>query len=257
MSQTVERAVAIIEQISDRPASLGEVAERLGVHKSTALRLLHTLERAGFARRSDGGRYTVGTRLIGIATKALDSLDLRAIARPHLNRLNDACGHTIHLASMLDSNLDTDIVYIDKYEGRTAVRMYSRIGKTASPHASGVGKTILAYRPDAALRDIEYVRHTATTLASADALRADLAQIRENGYATDDGEFEDVINCVAAPVRSGDGQVRSAISISAPKVVTPLAELRLLVPDLLATAAAISRDYGWVDPGKRPGENNE
>ncbi len=241
MSQTVERAVAIIEQISDRPASLGEVAEQLGVHKSTALRLLQTLERAGFARRGDGGRYTVGTRLIGIATKALDSLDLRDIARPHLSSLNERCGHTLHLASLIDG----DVVYIDKYEGRSAVRMYSRIGKTASLHASGVGKTILAFQPDAALGEIEYVRHTTTTLVTADALRRELATIRERGYATDDGEFEDIINCVAAPIRSADGHVRSAISISAPKMVTPLAELELLVPDLLEAAVAISRDYGW------------
>ena len=240
MSQTVERAVAIIEQISDRPASLGEVAEQLGVHKSTALRLLQTLERAGFARRGGDGRYAVGTRLIGIATKALDSLDLRDIARPHLTRLNDACGHTIHLASLIDG----DIVYIDKYEGRSAVRMYSRIGKVAAPHASGVGKTILAYQPDAVDR-IEYVRHTAKTLVTPESLHSELAAIRQRGYATDDGEFEDMINCVAAPIRSGDGQVRSAISISAPKMVTPLAELMVLVPHLLEAAVAISRDYGW------------
>jgi DNA-binding IclR family transcriptional regulator len=249
VSQTVERAVAIIEQISDRPASLGEVAERLGVHKSTALRLLQTLERAGFARRDEGGRYNVGTRLIGIATKALDSLDLREIARPHLTRLNQACGHTIHLASLLDG----DIVYIDKYEGRTSVRMYSRIGKTASAHASGVGKAILCHldkaQLDELLAGITWVRHTAKTLVTEDAFRAELADVRERGYARDDGEFEEIINCVAAPIRSSNGQVRSAISISAPKMVTPLAELELLVPDLLATAEAISRDYGWTGHG--------
>jgi DNA-binding IclR family transcriptional regulator len=245
VSQTVARAVAIIEQISERPASLAEVAERLGVHRSTALRLLQTLERAGFARRTDGGRYTVGTRLIGIATKALDSLDLRDVARPHLSRLNQACGHTIHLASLLDG----DIVYIDKYEGSSSVRMYSRIGKTASPHASGVGKAILAWlgqtQLDTILGGLTFTRYTAHTLASEASLRAELAAIRERGWAADDGEFEDIINCVAAPIRSGDGQVRSAVSISAPKMVTPLAELELLVPDLLETARAISRDYGW------------
>jgi len=245
VSQTVERAVAIIEQISDRPASLAEVAERLGVHKSTALRLLQTLERAGFARRGEGGRYSVGTRLIGIATKALDSLDLREIARPHLSRLNQDCGHTIHLASLLDG----DIVYIDKYEGNTSVRMCSRIGKTASPHASGVGKAILCHldpsQLDAILRTLTYVQHTASTIMSETALRGELAAVRERGYARDDGEFEDIINCVAAPIRSSDGRVQSAISISAPKMVTPLAELELLVPDLLATATAISHDYGW------------
>ncbi len=245
MSQTVERAVAIIEQISDRPASLGEVAERLGVHRSTALRLLQTLERAGFARRVESGRYTVGTRLIGIATKALDALDLRAIARPHLTRLNEACGHTIHLASLLDG----EIVYIDKYEGRTSVRMYSRIGKTAPVHASGVGKAILAQlepaQLDPVLAKATFTRYTAQTIVTEAAYRAELAAVRERGYARDDGEFEDVINCVAAAVRDSDGQVRSAISVSAPKMVMLLPDLERLVPDLLAAASAISRDNGW------------
>jgi len=245
VSQTVERAVAIIEQISEQPASLGEVAERLGVHRSTALRLLHTLERAGFARRGEGGKYAVGTRLIGIATKALDSLDLREVARPHLSRLNEACGHTIHLASLLDG----EIVYIDKYEGRTSIRMYSRIGKTAAVHASGVGKAILAQlgadELDELLARATFTRFTGLTITSQDAYRAELAGVRERGYARDDGEFEDVINCVAAAIRSSDGRVRSAISVSAPKMMVPLAELELLVPDLLATAGAISRDYGW------------
>lgn len=245
MSQTVERAVAIIEQISERPTSLGEVADRLGVHRSTALRLLQTLERAGFARRGEGGRYTVGTRLIGIANKALDSLDLRDIARPHLNRLNQTCGHTIHLASLLDG----EIVYIDKYEGRTSVRMYSRIGKTASNHASGVGKAILGHldaaERDALIKNTAFTRYTATTITSEADLRTELATVRARGYAHDDGEFEDVINCVAAPIHASDGQVRSAISISAPKMLVPLAELEQLVPELLTTAATISRDYGW------------
>jgi DNA-binding IclR family transcriptional regulator len=245
VSQTVERAVAIIEQISERPASLGEVTARLGVHKSTALRLLQTLERAGFARRGDDGRYAVGTRLIGIAHRALDSLDLRAVARPHLAELNQSSGHTVHLASLLDG----EIVYIDKYEGRTAVRMYSRIGRTAALHASGVGKAILAHldpaQLDAMLRGVTYTRHTSTTITSERDLRAELAAVRERGHARDDGEFEDVINCIAAPIRSPDGAVRSAVSVSTPKMLVPLAELERLAPDLLRTAAAISRDYGW------------
>jgi DNA-binding IclR family transcriptional regulator len=245
VAQTVERAVAIIEQVSDRPASLGEIAERLGVHKSTALRLLQTLERAGFVRRGDNGRYAVGTRLIGIANKALDSLDLRAVARPHMASLNQACGHTLHLASLLDD----EIVYIDKYEGRSPVRMYSRIGKTAALHASGVGKVILAHlepaQLDAVLAKATFTAHTDQTITDEGRLRAELAAVYERGYARDDGEFEDVINCIAAPIRSSDGHVQSAISISTPRMIVPLAELEKLVPDLVGTADAISRDYGW------------
>src|SRR4051794_16783781 len=99
MSQTVDRALFILDRIAEEPQSLGMLTESLGVHKSTAYRLVQSLERAGFARRQEDGRYTLGIRLVAIGSKALESLDLRDIARPHLTRLNRLCGHTMHLAS--------------------------------------------------------------------------------------------------------------------------------------------------------------
>jgi DNA-binding IclR family transcriptional regulator len=245
LSQTVERAIAIVEQLARRPASLADVAAELDVHKSTALRLLQTLSEGGFARRQPDGRYTVGLRLVGIAQEALESLDLREVARPHLTPLNQRCGHTIHLASFIDG----EVVYIDKYEGRSSVRMYSRIGKTATIHASGVGKVILAHL-EPALRDsvishLTFTGYTATTITTEERLRSELAAIRQRGYGCDEGEFEDFVVCIAAPIHSGDGTSHSAVSITVPRMLTPLEELMELVPDLLATAEAISRDYGW------------
>ncbi len=248
MSQTVERAIAIIERLSESPANLADIAGLLGVHKSTALRLLQTLEAAGFARRAAEGRYAVGPRLISIAFKSLDSLDVREVARPHLSRLNQMYGHTIHLASLLG----TEITYVDKYEGNTSIRMYSRIGKAVAPHASGVGKAILAHVEPSMLKAViagtTFTRYTPSTLASEHELRAELERVRECGYALDRGEFEEFIHCIAAPIRSGDGTVRSAFSISVPTVVLPFSELERLIPDLTATAEAISRDLGWFAP---------
>jgi DNA-binding IclR family transcriptional regulator len=247
VSQTVERAISIIEQLARRPATLTEVAGELDVHKSTALRLLQTLEAAGFARRQPDGRYTVGVRLISIAYEALESLDLRDVARPHLTPLNQRCGHTVHLASFIDG----DVVYIDKYEGRSSVRMYSRVGKTANLHASGVGKVILA-NLDPTLRDtvisrMTLTRYTPNTITSEERFRAELEVIRERGYGYDEGEFEDFVVCIAAPIRSGDGTAQSAVSISVAKMQVPFDELKQLVPDLVKTAEAISHDYGWSD----------
>jgi DNA-binding IclR family transcriptional regulator len=245
LSQTVERAIAIVEQVARRPATLAEVAAELDVHKSTALRLLQTLSAAGFARRRPDGRYTVGLRMIGIAQEALESLDLREVARPHLTPLHLRCGHTIHLASLIDG----EVVYIDKYEGRSSVRMYSRIGKTATIHASGVGKAILAHLEptlrESVISHLTLTRYTATTITSEERLRAEMTAIGERGFACDEGEFEDFVVCIAAPIRSGDGTAQSAVSITVPRMLTPLGELMQLVPDLLKTAEAISRDYGW------------
>lgn len=97
MSQTVERAIAIVELLSESSRSLGEVAERLVVHKSTALRLLQTLEKAGFARRGDNGRWLVGTRLIGIAQHSTGPADKLGLPRQCCSDLRSSCTTSANL----------------------------------------------------------------------------------------------------------------------------------------------------------------
>jgi DNA-binding IclR family transcriptional regulator len=249
MSQTVQRAIVILEEISGGPKTVAELAERLSVSKSTAFRLLQTLDQAGFVYRSeDSSRWTIGNRLISIAERALDSFDLRVFASPHLRRLEQLCGHTIHLAQLLDD----EVVYIDKVEGRDSVQMYSRIGKKVEAHASGIGKAILAFVEEPLreelISQLVFQRHSPTTITDRSQFRAELDEIRRQGWARDDGEFEELINCIAAPVRSGNGRVRAALSITTLKVVSPLQSLERLVPDLLKAAEDISRDAGWRSP---------
>lgn len=245
MSQTVDRAIAIIGFVAENPRTLGEVAEHFVVHKSTALRLLQTLERSGFARRQHDGRWTIGMELIATAQRALDSIDIRAVARPHLQKLSSLAGQTVHLGQLIGP----EVVYVDKVDGQGQVRMYSRIGRIASMHASGIAKAIVAFLEpplfERILDGITFERYTRTTVTPLTAFRRELSKITERGWSTDDGEFEELINCIAAPVHSGDGKVRNAVSIAAPKMVASLNDLENLVPELLQTADAISRDLGW------------
>jgi DNA-binding IclR family transcriptional regulator len=245
MSQTVHRAINIIGFVSEEPRTLSQVGEHLGVHKSTALRLLQTLEQSGFVRHRDDGRWTIGVELIATAQRALDSIDIRAVAHPHLQRLSSLAGQTVHLGQLIGR----EVVYIDKVDGQGEVRMYSRIGRVASTHASGVSKAIVAFLEppliDEILGGIEFARYTKTTVTPLPAFRRELSRIAARGWATDNGEFEEFINCIAAPVRSSDGKVRNAVSIAAPKMVASLTDLEPLVPQLLETTRAISRDLGW------------
>ncbi|GIG87035.1 IclR family transcriptional regulator [Plantactinospora endophytica] len=249
MSQTVERALRILELFAERPRSLGEVAADLGVHRSTALRLVQTLERGGFARPVDG-RYTVGFRMVAIAHQAVEQLDLHPVAHPHLVRLGDRYGHTVHLAQLVDD----EIVYVTKVDGRGALRMRSRVGQPVDPHTSGVGKAVLAHLDQPArerfLARLTYPRHTDTTITDPVAFRAELARIVERGWAEDDGEFEDFVNCVAVPVWDARGRVVGAVSITALRALAPLERLHEHLPELTGTCAAISRDLGW--PGDPP-----
>ncbi|MGV9702580.1 IclR family transcriptional regulator [Streptomyces sp. NPDC003483] len=248
MSQTVDRALSILPLLAEGPADLGQVADRLGVHKSTALRLLRTLHEHGLVHRQSDQRYRLGARLFALAQEAVENLDIREIAHPHLVRLNEQCGHTVHLAVYEDD----EVLYIDKVESRYPVRMYSRIGKPVAITVAAVAKLLLADLPEAerrALTDkLDYPLYTARSTPNAVAFRKELATVREQGWATDLGGHEESINCVAAPIRGADGRVSAAMSVSAPNVVVTAEELLTLLPLVRRTADAISRDYSGKPP---------
>jgi DNA-binding IclR family transcriptional regulator len=245
MSQTVARAIDIISFVSVRHRTLGQIAEHLGVHKSTALRLLQTLEEGGFVRRVPGGAYGMGFQLIALGQLALDQVEARSLAHPILHELSEKYGHTVHLGELAGDQ----VVYVDKIDGRGTVAMGSRIGLPAQAHTAAVAKVILAYQDEQTrariLERAAFTRFTPTTITDADALEADLALTRERGWAEDDGEHEDYINCLALPVFDARGRVTHGISITALRAVAPLAELRADLDEFREAAHQISKNLGW------------
>ncbi|WP_031068538.1 IclR family transcriptional regulator [Streptomyces sp. NRRL S-118] len=250
MSQTVDRALSILPLLAQGPADLGRVAEALGVHKSTALRLLRTLHEHGLVYRQEDQRYRLGARLFALAQEAVENLDIRGIAHPHLVRLGEQTGHTVHLAVYEEG----EVLYIDKVESRYPVRMYSRIGKPVAITVAAVAKLILADLPEAERRalaaKLDYPMYTPRSTPNAAAFLTELAAVREQGWASDLGGHEESINCVAAPVRGADGRVAAAMSVSAPNVVVTADELLALLPLVRRTADAITRDYSGTTPPK-------
>lgn len=245
MSQTVARAIAILEYVSTSPRTQTEVAEKLGVHRSTALRLLETLTVSGLVRRWEDGRYGVGYRLAGLAQIALEQFDLAKIARPYLQELCEISTHTVHLAV-----LERDrIVYADKLEPPRSIRLYSQIGQAVCLHTAGVSKAILAFQREERVRDIlmscEFERYTDTTITNLDGFLRQLDVTRARGWAVDDGEFEDYVNCVAMPVRTASGDVLAAVSVTALKARADLEQLKSILPQLDHAVTAISKEFGW------------
>lgn len=245
MAQSVQRAIDVLELVSLRPCTVSDVAGALGVHRTTALRLLQTLADGGLARRQEDGRYGVGYRLAGLAALALEQFDLRALARPHLEQLGDACSHTVHLAALEGGG----IVYVDKVEPVRGPRLSSQIGRPVCLHTAGVSKAILAHQSDSRLRELlagcAFERYTSTTITSREAFLRELAATRDRGWSTDDGELEDYVTCLGAPVRDSMGGVTAAVSVTALRAGTDLAALQDLVPRLLDAAGAISKELGW------------
>jgi DNA-binding IclR family transcriptional regulator len=233
MSQSLDRGLTLLGELSRRgPRTLDELAGTLGVHKTTALRLLRALEEHRFVRREGPRHYRLGSALFDLANQALEERDVRRAVEPALRELNAATGHTVHLASYEGG----EVIYIDKFDGRHPVRMYSRIGRRAPLHCTAVGKVLVAALPpperDAVLAAMEFPRLTEHTITDPRRYRA---------------EHEDFVHCVAAPVRGAGGRVLAAVSLSVPRVLLDLDGLLGLVPDLLRTAATASAECGYPE----------
>ena len=257
MTQTVRRAIEILEFCSVRPRELKEVAAELGVHRTTALRLVQTLTAGGFVRRDERGRYGVGFRLAGLAQRALDQFDLRSVVHPHIVNLSERVGHTIQFAVPQGDH----IIYVDKIEPPQAINLNTRIGDFVVIHTAGVSKATLANlapeQRDAIIAQASFEKFTPTTITAKEDFLSRLDEVRKQGWATDDGEFESVSNCIAAPVWDHANAVVGGISITAFKNKADLSQLRELLPELLATTTTISTELGWrpvpetADPNRR------
>lgn len=243
MSQSVRRAALIVDAVAARPRSVTDLAAEFGLHRSTMFRELQTLEDVGYVRRRADGTYVPAFHLVSLAQVALEHLDLRRSASAPLRELHEVTGNTLHVAALID---DT-IVYVDKVEDQGGMRMYSRIGARVLPYCTGVGKAILADldddRRDAVLAGVEWTPHTASTLTTREALDAQLEVVAARGWAADDAEFEDFVNCVAVPIRGPMG-VLGALSLTAIRAVQDLDELAVRIPLLQRTAALIAREAG-------------
>ncbi len=195
---------------------LSKIAEQSGLSKSSTYRLLQTLVRSGYLlQKQASGHYFPSLKVLSLSRKLIEDTDLRAVSRPHLVKLAHSTGETAHLV-LLDRDA---MVYVDKVESPNPIRRYSRIGRRALPHCTGVGKAILAYLPpdrfESVLEANSLERHTEKTIVDLKELQAHLAEIRERGYAVDDGEHEADVRCLAAPLFATSGAVAGAIGIDA------------------------------------------
>ncbi len=244
MSQTVTRALRLLTELGEGERSLDQLAALIDVHKTTVLRLLQSLEEARLVYRDADFRYHLGAGLFALSSRALEQRSIRRIAAPRLAELNAATGQTVHLAAYEGG----EVVYIDKFDSRQPVRMYSRIGLPVALHCAAVSKVLLADLPPTerqrVVAGIEFTPYTANTLTGPKALLAELATVAAQGWAHDRAEHEPFMNCVAAPVRDATGRVVAAVSISVPDLVLPYEQVLELLPQLLAATAAISADCG-------------
>ncbi|MEW5786101.1 MAG: IclR family transcriptional regulator [Bacillota bacterium] len=244
--ETVSRALKLLKLIAEKPMRVHEVAEKLGVHKSSASRLISALYKENFIRQNSNQQYELGFAVFELAHVMNSSLDLRVAAAQYLKNLNSKTNETIHLA-VLDCG---EVVYLDKKDSTRLVRMFSQIGKRAQPYCTGVGKALLAFLDQDELKkvldSISFNRYTERTITARENLLTELHEIRKTGIAWDRGEHEPDIYCIAAPIFGFNQKVIASISISIMIKYSSIDELCRFDKDLLEAAASLSRDMGYA-----------
>jgi IclR family transcriptional regulator, KDG regulon repressor len=245
--QAVERVGAILDVFSPEDPELGvtEIAERTGLHKSTAHRFLVNLEAVGLLERdARTQRYRLGLRMFEMGGIVLEQMSLWDEALPFLEGLVADSGETGHLA-VLERG---EAIYIEKVEARRALRIPSAMGRGYPAHATSLGKVLLSDLGEGEVREIlgahGMASYTRTTTTDVDALLTELADIRERGFAVDDEEYDEGLRCVGAPIRDHTGRVVAALGIGGPVTrVTPerVDDLARLVID---AADGLSRRLG-------------
>jgi len=249
---TVDAAAKALELLNafsfrEPRLSLAELAERTGIPRATAFRLMSTLEQSGFVVKHHGA-YQLGIKCFVLGNIVAGGLDLRETAHPHLVALRDATRETTQLA-ILDH---WQVVYLDRILGPFPTGfMRSRAGAILPAYCTGLGKALLAYRPEAEVAawaaTQKFAALTPRTITSAKRLLKALRIVRERGYAVDDQEREKGVRCLAAPVRNHTGDVVAAISIAGPIDRMPQRlEGSDLAEAVTAAARAISVDLGAV-----------
>ena len=240
---SVARALAVLDALAEGAAELGtnDIARRTRINASTVSRLLATLVDAGFVEHVQAtGRYRLGLRLVQLGNAAVERLDLRDLAREQLEALVAATGETATLSAPGEGVAIT----IDFVPGPSSVQGVAQIGRPSVAHATATGKVMLAFT-EGELPEGPLAVYTARTITDASALRAELEQVRERGWAESLEERENDLNAIAAPIRDARGKIAAIMGLQGPAFrFDPRAMSSALEP-LRERASAVSAKLGW------------
>ena len=244
--RSVDRAAALLLALGESHGEAGvtELARRLGLHKSTASRLLATLERRGLVEQDEEtGKYRLGLIVIRLAEKAERTLDLRALAMPELDRLARATRETTGLGVLNGDQLLT----VAQADGPNLVALGDWTGRGVPLHSVSGGKVLLASMPEREVmrlvrRGLD--RFTERTIIGLEPLIEELARVRRRGFATAFGEYDVRLNGIAAPVHDARGNVIAAIDVWGPSLRLTADRVPELVQQVREAAAAVSVRLG-------------
>jgi IclR family acetate operon transcriptional repressor len=234
----------MLEALADAGGELGtnELARRTGVNASSVSRVLATLSAGGYVEHvEDTGRYRLGLRLLQLGNVVLGSLDLRRVARPHLEDLVEETGET----ATLSVPGERDAVTVDFVQSGSSVQSVARLGRPSVAHATAAGKVLLAFG-GVALPTGPLERFTPRTVTDPRKLAAAVDWIRAQGWAEAAGERERDLNAIAAPIFGADERLAGVLGLQGPEGRFDRSARRTAVESLLGRANAVSKALGWA-----------
>jgi IclR family pca regulon transcriptional regulator len=251
-SQSLERGLAILGCFTPERSVLGiaDIADELGISRSTTHRYVITLFALGYLEQGASRRYRLGLRVTDLGMSALNATGLREHAHPYLEELRRDTSYTVNLA-VLDG---TEIVYVDRARsfrrGQDKIDLGLAQGSRLPAYCTAMGKVLLANLPEREqselLASMKLTKRGPNTITSKNALRVELEQVREEGFAVNDQELAEGLHSIAVPVRTDSREVAAAINLAAHTSMISLSELvDALSPHLVSTADRISARLGY------------
>jgi IclR family KDG regulon transcriptional repressor len=245
--KSVLKAFAILEQLdSAGEMSIGELSSRLSMNKATVHRLVSTLKHAGYVNQNqDTKKYSNGMKLLTLGNRVAERAGIRRVARPYLEELARLTGETINLGIKAGDR----IIYIDKIESKSTIKVGLDIGTSIPMHCTGLGKAYLSFMPEEEVEELInntiFERFTEHSIVDKDTLRTSLLEIRERGYSIDDEEYVIGLICFGAPIFDYHGNPIAAVSVSCPKYRVESKHQKIYADYILGTASKISRQMGY------------
>ena len=250
--RSIERALKVMDCFSSEKnlLTMAELAHLTNLSKSTVFRILQTLEKYRLISHDpESNCYCLGMKLFELGAIVSSTLSLKKVASRYLDQLEEKLNHTI-LMGILDEG---ELVYIDKREGKEALKLTSEIGKRRPPYYGMLGKTLMAYlteeEVDSLLKKYPLQKVASRSITDPKKFKKSLKEIQKKGYTYEWSEAVEGVIGIAAPIRDHQGKVVSAIGIAIPKFNREKINLGEIIKIVIASANDISKALGYNAKG--------
>jgi IclR family pca regulon transcriptional regulator len=242
------KGIRVLNFIADStaPVRITQLSKNLGLSIGAVQRVTFTLTKLGYLRKGTTGQgYILGPKAWALGLSIVNQIDLKTLVHPYLKDLSDKVGERVNLGIIEG----TDMIYLDSIKTNHVLNLNLNMGDRLPAYSTSLGKAIAAFLPGPEMKELlgklKMRPLTRNTITREAKFREELNQIRKRGFAINDGETDDGVRSVAAPVRDRSGRTVAAINISVPSIRVTREDLQTrLAREVTRVAAIISEALG-------------